>query len=169
MRETFKRYCKKWTDSNPSVIVLSDDYGYKFGDDLNPAQFISFGPMEQAIVGISAGLAITGKLPIVYAITPFIVERAFEQMKLDINQQQLKVMFVCYDDYPYDGPTHTALNPRVMVGLLNHFTYFEPLTFEDCEEALNVAYGLPNPSFIRLSKRYVNHQRNGNGKLCFYV
>ena len=48
--------------------------------------------------------------PWVYTITPFLIERPFEQIKLDINQQNVNVKLVGFADYPELGPTHAELN-----------------------------------------------------------
>ena len=52
--------------------------------------------------------------PWVYTITPFLIERPFEQIKLDIDQQNVNVNLVGFADYPTLGPTHSELNKKLM-------------------------------------------------------
>ena len=55
--------------------------------------------------------------PIVYSITPFVIERPYEQVKIDIDEQNLPVMLIGYSDYPSHGPTHRPLNPETYYGI----------------------------------------------------
>ena len=152
MKEMFRQQCLAWCKQNESVCVLTPDYGYGFTNGMPAERVFKFGPMEQSVIGIAAGMAIAGKLPIVYGITPFIVERAFEQLKLDIDQQQLKTIIVCYSDYPADGPTHVELNCRHMMKLLTWFEYHEPVSAEDCSVALAASYASSRASLIKLRR-----------------
>lgn len=73
-----------------------------------PGRFFNAGLCEQSMVSLAAGMAIEGLRPIVYTITPFLIERAFEQIKLDVNEMKLPVGLVGYSDLSV-GPTHTEL------------------------------------------------------------
>ena len=57
-------------------------------------------------------MAIQGLKPWVYTITPFLIERPFEQVKLDIDQQNVNVNLVGFADYPHLGPTHSEINGK---------------------------------------------------------
>ena len=71
-----------------------------------PKRIYNFGLCEQSMIGMAAGMAINGLRPVVYSITPFLLERPFEQIKVDIDEQNLPVLLVGYSDYPSHGPTH---------------------------------------------------------------
>ena len=79
----------------------------KFRRDF-PSRFLNVGLCEQSMISVAAGMASEGLRPIVYSITPFLIERAFEQIKLDIDQMQLPVGLVGYSDMSA-GPTHVEL------------------------------------------------------------
>ena len=84
------------------------------------------GICEQSIIGFSAGLALEGLKPWVYTITPFLIERPFEQIKLDIDQQNVRVNLVGYADYPKQGPTHAELNAKKMMNLFKNIKSYFP-------------------------------------------
>ena len=82
------------------------------------------GICEQSIISVASGMALEGLQPWVYTITPFLIERPFEQIKLDIDHQNVNVNLVGYADYPTLGPTHTELNAKKQWNfliILNHF------------------------------------------------
>jgi transketolase len=91
-------------------LIIGDVGGVmfaKFRQDFRD-RFLNVGICEQSMISMAAGMASQGLRPIVYTITPFLIERAFEQIKLDIDQQNLPVGLVGYSDQDC-GPTHTEL------------------------------------------------------------
>ena len=56
-----------------------------------PNRYYNIGICEPAMVNVAAGLSKMGLIPIVHTITPFLIERSFEQIKLDIDQQNVNV------------------------------------------------------------------------------
>jgi len=139
--------------NDPRVILISGDFAFGAFDKLKlvrPKQYLNVGTCEQSMVGIAAGMAIGGLVPIVYTITPFLIERAFEQIKLDVDQQCLHVILVGFDDYAKDGPTHVPLSPKAMVSLLKNTYYVEPADAVDTADAVKDAVAYAKPTFIRL-------------------
>lgn len=165
MRKTFTKWATRAAVHDKRIVILSADYGFKAFTDVPPEQFFNFGPMEQSMIGVSSGLAIAGKYPILYGITPFMLERSFEFLKLDLNYPKLPCMVVCYADYPTAGPTHWELDAPKMVGMLKSFRYYAPETLADAEAAFNEAYCKNDPAFIRLSDRGKNLERDSDGNL----
>ena len=69
-------------------------------------------------------MALEGLKPWVYTITPFLIERPFEQVKLDIDQQNSNVKLVGFADYPTLGPTHSEIDGKALMKLFNNITSF---------------------------------------------
>ena len=90
------------------------------------------------------------KAVLLLTLTPFLIERPFEQIKLDINQQNVNVKLVGYSDYPTLGPTHTELNGKKLMELLINIKSFFPKDGEETRKKTNQAYEKNGPAFISL-------------------
>jgi len=141
-----------------SLILITGDVEQNMDDfkAMFPDRFFNFGLCEQSIVSLSGGLALMGFKPVVYSITPFILERAFEQIKIDIDENNLPVMLMGYDDYPHHGPTHRALNAPEMVKLFKNIISFFPENNKETKEAMEKAHSLKCPTFIKLKRDNIN-------------
>ena len=95
-------------------------------------------------------MALEGLKPWVYTITPFLIERPFEQVKLDIDQQNVDVKLVGFSDYPTLGPTHTELNGKKLMQLFNNITPYFPEDGEETQKVTYQAYEKNGPVFISL-------------------
>jgi transketolase len=95
-------------------------------------------------------MALEGLKPWVYTITPFLIERPFEQVKLDIDQQNVNVKLVGFSDYPTLGPTHTELNGKKLMQMFNNITSFFPKNGDETQTMTYQAYEKYGPAFISL-------------------
>src|SRR5687768_10786753 len=99
---------------NEDIFFITADLGYGLADDIRkdfPGRFINTGAAEQAAMGIAVGLAMSGKIPFVYSITPFLLWRAAETIRLYVNRESVPVKMVgCGrdSDYEHDGFSHYA-------------------------------------------------------------
>ena len=85
----------------------------------HPLRAHNIGILEQSTIGLAAGLSLAGHFPIVHTIAPFLVERAYEQIKIDLGYQQLGSNLVSVGgsyDYAGLGCTHHC---PADVGILN--------------------------------------------------
>lgn len=91
------------------VLLMGDVGGGLFKDFARdfPDRFLNMGTAEQAMVGISAGMALSGLRPVVYTFTPFILERAYEQIKLDVVSHRAPVLLAGWCD-DSQGITHSS-------------------------------------------------------------
>lgn len=112
MRKKFNSVVSALVEHDKDAILLLGDIGvYNFHKTLEdfPDRAFNIGILEQSMVGVAAGFSLQGYTPIVHTIAPFIVERAFEQIKIDFGYQGLPGNFVSVGasfDYAALGCTH---------------------------------------------------------------
>ncbi|MHC8865808.1 transketolase family protein [Arenicellales bacterium IMCC57338] len=153
MRRRFGSVIADLADRDSRIYVIAGDIGYRVFDefrDRHPSRFINIGICEQSMIGLSAGLALEGLMPWVYTITPFLIERPFEQLKLDVDQQQANVKLIGYADYPTLGPTHSELDAKRLMQLLTNINSSYPKNGDEAESAIRRAYAEDGPHFISL-------------------
>ena len=79
-----------------NIIFITADLGYFFADRIKselPEQFYNVGSAEQVMVGAAIGMALSGRIPVCYTITPFYF-RAFEQIRLYVDHEKIPVIMV---------------------------------------------------------------------------
>lgn len=153
MRRRFGKVITELADRDERIIILVGDIGYRVFDEFRekyPDRFINLGICEQSMIGVSAGMALEGLKPWVYTITPFLIERPFEQIKLDINQQNVNVKLIGYADYSTLGPTHRELNGKSLMQLFSNITSYFPKDGDETQSMIYKAYEKNGPAFISL-------------------
>lgn len=99
-------------DQDERIILLVGDMGFGVIDRFQsrfPDRIINCGMMEQGMVGIAAGMAMAGLIPVVYCIVNFLAFRAIEQIRNDVVQQGLNVKFIgtgANDYFKFLGASH---------------------------------------------------------------
>ena len=153
MRRTFGKIISELAEKDEKIYVLVGDIGYRVFDEFRekyPNRFINMGICEQSMISVSAGMALEGLKPWVYTITPFLIERPFEQVKLDIDQQNVNVKLVGFSDYPTLGPTHSEINGKALMKLFKNISSFFPEDGDETHIMINEAYKKKGPAFISL-------------------
>ena len=152
MRRAFGKTIVRLGEKDKRIVVLHGDV-YQEMDEFQrrfPDRIYNMGICEQSLLSVAAGMACEGLKPIVYSLTPFLIERPFEQLKIDIDEQNLPVILVGNSDYPTHGPTHRALNPEGLIGLLKNVHGFFPRNQFETEKAMLDAYLMGVPAVICL-------------------
>jgi transketolase len=153
LRRRFGKVITELADRDEKIIVLVGDIGYRVFDEFRekyPDRFINLGICEQSMIGVSAGMALEGLKPWVYTITPFLIERPFEQVKLDIDQQNVNVKLVGFADYETLGPTHAELDREKLMQLFTNITSLFPKDGDETQSMIYEAYEKNGPAFISL-------------------
>lgn len=146
MRNQFAISIKEIMKNDNRVIVLLGDIGvHAFKDVFKefPRRCFNIGICEQSMVGMAAGLSMAGFIPIIHTIEPFLVERAFEQIKLDFGYQELKGNIVGVDvskTAPNLGYTHQCPYAISLMSHILNMKTFEPETKEEFNSLLKDNY-----------------------------
>lgn len=153
MRRKFGKLIDKLAKKDKKIYLLVGDIGYGIFDDFrknHPNRFLNLGICEQSLIGVAAGMSLEGLKPWVYTITPFLIERPFEQVKLDIDQQKANVKLVGFADYPTLGPTHSELNGKKISKLFKNIKSYFPKDTIETEKNILKCYKYKGPNFISL-------------------
>jgi transketolase len=141
--------------NHPDAVLLSGDIGYKLFDDIPEDRFYNCGIAEANMIGVAAGLALSGKRPVVYTIASFATGRCYEQIKLDVGYHNLPVVIVGTGaglSYAQLGPTHHALDDIALMRLIPNMTILAPCDPLETRWALRAALKHDGPVYIRLGK-----------------
>jgi transketolase len=157
MRARFERVTSEVLDTDPRVAVVLADIGtggFEAARQRHPDRVINLGIREQLLIGVTSGLALTGLRPVAHTFAPFLIERPFEQIKLDIVHQGIGAVLVSAGasyDYPYYGRTHLAPGDVALIDTLPGFTVHVPGHPDEAESLLRHAIGESGPVYVRLS------------------
>ena len=128
-------------------------------------RFIDVGIAEQTMIGMSAGLALRGRIPVVHALATFLTMRAFEFIRTDIGIGNLPVKLVgAVPGFLSDGngPTHQAIEDISIMRGIPPINIFCPSDEEDMLLGLKEVFTHPSPFYIRYNnlKPAVEHNKN---------
>jgi transketolase len=157
MRECFVATATELLDDDPRVaVVLADISASLFAPAAarHPNRVINVGIREQLLVGVAGGLALAGLRPIAHTFPSFLVERAFEQIKLDIGHQDVGAVLVSSGgsyDMSTEGRTHQAPGDVALLDTLDGWTIHVPGHPDEAESLLRHAATGDDRVYLRLS------------------
>ncbi len=140
------------------VVFIGSDLGAGTLDNFRrnlPDRFFMEGVSEAAIVGMMAGLAMSGRIPYMNTIAPFIVRRACEQVALDACLHRFPLRFLASGGgvvYAPLGPTHLAVEDIALMRALPNMTVIAPADAEEMRRLMPLTLDYPGPIYIRLAK-----------------
>lgn len=117
-----------------------------------PSQFIDTGITEQTMVGISAGLSLRGRLPVVHALAAFLTMRAFEFVRTEIGIANLPIKIVgSFSGFlsEANGPTHQSLEDVSLMRGIPNMNVFCPADEEELIKGMKVLINHRSPFYIR--------------------
>jgi transketolase len=159
VRNSFAREATRLAGSDPRVVLLSGDIGNRLFDDFkekNPTRFYNCGVAEANMIGVAAGLAMSGLRPVCYTITPFITYRCMEQIRVDVCYHDVPVIIVGTGSglsYASLGGTHHSLEEMGMLRLLPNLTVLAPADEYEVRGALRAALDANSPVYMRIGKK----------------
>ncbi|MGW0823484.1 transketolase family protein [Streptomyces sp. NPDC002845] len=158
MRDRFAPAISRLLDEDPRVAVVLAEIGrdgFAEAARRHPDRVINVGIREQLLVGAGAGLALTGMRPVLHTFASFLVERPFEQVKLDLGHQDAGAVLVSAAasfDWPAGGYTHMAPGDVALLDTLDGWTVHVPGHPDEAEALLRRAVGAGDDKvYVRLS------------------
>jgi transketolase len=158
MRTSFIETLVEVAERDPRVWLLTGDLGYsvleKFSSKF-PERYLNAGVAEQNMVGVAAGLAMTGKVVFVYSIANFPTLRCLEQVRNDVCYHRLNVKIVavgCGLAYGGHGYTHHGVEDLGVMSLLPHMTVMAPGDPVETRWATRALVEHAGPGYLRLGK-----------------
>ncbi|MER6569308.1 transketolase C-terminal domain-containing protein [Streptomyces sp. NPDC001093] len=171
MRDRFAPVVSRLLDEDPRVAVVLAEIGKDGFREVmarHPDRVINVGIREQLLVGTAAGLALTGLRPVVHTFASFLVERPFEQVKLDLGHQNTGAVLVSAAasfDWPAGGYTHMAPGDVALLDTLDGWTVHVPGHPDEAETLLQHAVAAGDDKvYVRLSVQANRQGRPIDGK-----
>jgi transketolase len=170
MRERFARVVARALDDDPRVALVLADIGVgqlqAAGVDAHCDRVVNVGIREQLMIGVAAGMALEGLRPVVHTYAPFLVERPFEQIKLDLGHQDVGAVLVSIGasyDASAEGRTHQAPGDVALIATLPGWTIHVPGHADEAETLLERAIAGDGRVYVRLSTESNDAARLGDG------
>lgn len=158
MRAAFAHEIHSVMKKNKNIWVIVGDFGYKMWDEVRkdyPKRFVNTGASEQAMIGIAIGLALEGKIPIVYTATTFLLYRPFESIRNYINYESIPVKLVGsgrYKDYLHDGMSHWALEDKEVMRIFSNINSVWPEKVEEISQIVKKMISSNKPWYVNLKR-----------------
>ena len=160
MRDTFVATTTALLDEDPrTAVVLADISADAFApaQRRHPDRVINVGIREQLMAGVAGGLALTGLRPYVHSYAPFVVDRAYEQIKLDLGHQDAGAVLVSIGasyDASSAGYTHHSPGDVALLDTLDGWTVHVPGHPDEVPALLRAAARTDDRIYVRLSSQH---------------
>ena len=158
-RQTYGETLIEIAEDFPDIVVLGGDLNVSvfthLWRDRYPERFFDFGPAEQNLVGVGAGLAASGMIPFVSTFSVFGVGRPFDQLRVLVSQANLNLKLVCTHAgilTGEDGMSAHGIEDLSLICSLPSFTVISPSDSLETLQAVKTAARTEGPFYIRLSR-----------------
>lgn len=158
MRKTSLDGVYQLAKKDSRVVFIGSDLGPGVLDEMKreiPDRFFMEGVSEQHVIGMAAGLAMSGFVPYINTIATFLTRRCYEQVALDLCLHDLPVRLIASGGgavYAPLGPTHLAVEDFAILRALPNMTVVAPCDAEEMRRLMTKTLDWPHPMYIRLGK-----------------
>lgn len=158
-REAYGKLLVELGKTDLNIVVLDADLSHStmtcYFAEAFPERFFNCGLAEQNMIGISAGLAASGKTVFASTFAVFASCRCFDQLRMSLSQPKLNVKIVATHGgitVGEDGFSHHAIEDLALFCSLPGFTVIVPADTIEAVEAIKVATKTHGPFYIRLMR-----------------
>lgn len=158
MRNTFVNALCDLAEQDERVWLLCGDLGYSVLERFSerfPNRYVNMGVAEQNMVGVAAGLALSGKVVFTYSIANFPVMRCLEQLRNDVCYHNLNVKTVAVGGglaYGTHGYTHHGVEDIAVMRTLPNMVVLAPGDPVEARLATQALLAHDGPGYLRLGK-----------------
>ena len=158
MRKTSLDMVYQLAKADPRIVFIGSDLGPGVLDGMKkeiPERFFMEGVSEQHVIGMAAGLALSGFIPYINTIATFLTRRCYEQVALDLCLQDLPVRLIASGGggvYAPLGPTHLAVEDLAIMRALPNMAVCAPCDAQEMRRLMSASVEWPHPMYIRLAK-----------------
>ncbi len=145
--------------TNPDVVTLCADLVGSLKIDTfiqeNPERFFQCGISEANMIGVSAGLAITGKIPFATTFANFGSSRVFDQIRQAVAYSNKNVKIAVSHaglTLGEDGATHQVLEDLAMMKALPNMTVINPCDYNQTKAATIASANHEGPVYLRFGR-----------------
>jgi len=143
---------------NQDIVFVTADLGYGHFDhfrDQFPDRFINVGAAEQLLMGVGIGLALDGKIPILYSMTPFLLYRPFEFIRNYVDYEKIPVKLCAAGrdkDYDWLGWSHWATDDKDHLSGFKNIKKFWPEGRVEMQKCFKEMIYNNKPCYVNLSR-----------------
>ena len=158
MRENCLKQVFELAKTDERVVFVGSDLGVGVLADFKkeiPSRFFMEGVSEQNLVGLSAGLAMEGRVVYLNTIATFLSRRCYEQVAVDLCMHNVNVRLIANGGgvvYAPLGPTHLAIEDIAIMRALPNMTIVAPADAPEMIRFMQVSVDYPGPIYIRVAK-----------------
>lgn len=158
MRKVFACTLHNAMSVNENIYLITGDLGYGLWDKIRddyPSRFYNVGSSEMAMMGMGVGLAMDGKIPFVYSITPFAIYRPFEMIRNYLDHENIPVNVIGGGrdrDYGYLGFSHWAEDDKRIMSSFKNIRTIHPTSEEELKIQFDEMINNPKPTYMNLRK-----------------
>jgi len=143
---------------NENIWLVTGDLGFGMFDKIKKNiknRFVNVGAAEQTMMGVAVGMALEGKIPFVYSITPFLLYRPFETIRNYINHENIPVKMIGSGrniDYAHDGFSHWAEEDEEVMRIFKNIQSVWPTTKEEIPNLVEEMIKTSVPYYVNLTR-----------------
>lgn len=159
-RDGFGEALLSLAKKNKNIVVVSadlaestrvTDFAKKY-----PERFIEVGVAEQNMLGVAAGLALSGKVAIASSFAVFSPGRSWDQLRVSVCYSKANVKIIGSHTglgAGEDGASHQALEDIAITRCLPNLVVIAPADYSETKKALAAAIAYNGPVYLRLTRQ----------------
>lgn len=158
MRRLFAELLHEEMKHNEEIHLITGDLGYGLWDKIRddfPTRFHNVGSSEMVMMGMGIGLAMEGKIPYVYSITPFSIYRPFEMIRNYLDHEGIPVNIVGGGrdkEYGYLGFSHWSHDDKRIMSVFDNVQSNWPETDDELRAVFQTTLQKQFPTYTNLKR-----------------